>query len=74
MPFGVASGVGREMGVLDRVLIVEGKEAVLGGEYGASHCNQWGLCCVVVRKCGVATHSSQITLERTCLIFLEGPL
>jgi len=22
-----------------------------GGEFGASHCNQWGFCCVVVRKC-----------------------
>ena len=24
--------------------------AVLGGEFGASHCNQWGLCCVVVQQ------------------------
>jgi len=22
-----------------------------GGEFGASHWNQWGLCCIVVRKC-----------------------
>jgi len=35
MPFVMVSGVGRGMGVLD---------AVLGGEFGASHCNQWGLC------------------------------
>ena len=28
MPFGMVSGVGREMGVLDGVVIVEGKGAV----------------------------------------------
>jgi len=22
-----------------------------GGEFGVSHCNQWGLCCIVVPKC-----------------------
>jgi len=38
-------GVGRGMGVLDGVVIVKGKRA----EFGAAHCNQWGLCCVVVR-------------------------
>ena len=26
------------------VVIVEGKGAVLEGEFGASHCNQWVLC------------------------------
>jgi len=36
MPFGVASGVGRGMGVLD--------DRAVWGEFGASHCNQWGLC------------------------------
>ena len=50
MPFGMVSEVSRGMGVLDGVVIVEGK-GLLGGEFGASHCNQWGLCCVVVRKC-----------------------
>ena len=30
MPFGVVSGVGRGMGVLDGVVIVEGEGAVLG--------------------------------------------
>ena len=49
VPFGVMSGVGRGMGVLDGAAIVEGKEH-FGGEFGASHCNQWGLCCVVVRE------------------------
>jgi len=30
MPFGVVSGVGQEMGVLDRVKIIEREGAVLG--------------------------------------------
>jgi len=40
------------MGVLDGVVIVEWKGAVFGGEFGTSHCNQWGplLCsCAEVR-------------------------
>ena len=32
------------------VIIVEGKVS-FGGEVWASHCNQWGHCCVVVWKC-----------------------
>ena len=31
MPFGMTSGVGRGMGVLDKVKIAEGEGAVLGG-------------------------------------------
>jgi len=50
MPFDVVSGVGRGMGILDGVEIVEG-EGHFRGNCGASHCNQWGLCCVVVRNC-----------------------
>ena len=50
MPFRVVNEVGREMGVLDGVVIVEGEVAVLGIKCGASHCNQSGLCCVVVRE------------------------
>jgi len=38
MPFGVVSGVGRGMGVLD---YRRGKGSS-GGKCGASHCNQWG--------------------------------
>ena len=62
MPFGVMSGVGQRMGVLDGVEIVEGKGR-FGDKGGASHCNQCGLCGVVIlcrerwRRC-----SSQITL------------
>ena len=44
MPFGAVSGVGRGMDVLDGMVIVEGEEAALGGEFGASHCKQWVLC------------------------------
>jgi len=43
MPFGVVSGVGLGMGILDFGVIVEGK-GQCWGEFGASHCNQWGLC------------------------------
>ena len=39
------------MGVLDGVAIMEGLMAVFESEFGASLCNQWGLCCIVVRKC-----------------------
>jgi len=43
MPFGLMSGVGLGMGVLD------GEEAVWG-EFGASHCNQWDLCDALFSK------------------------
>jgi len=46
MPFGMVSGVGRGIGVLDGVVIVEEEGAVLGGEFEASQSNQWGICCV----------------------------
>jgi len=33
------------MGVLDGLVIVEGKgQFNFGGEFGAFHCNQWDLC------------------------------
>jgi len=46
MLFGMVSWVGRGMGFLDGVVIVEGKWA-FSGVHWASHCNQWGLCCIV---------------------------
>jgi len=52
MPLGVVSGDGRGMGVLDWVVIVEGRGS-FGGEYWASHCNH---------ATETATRSSQITL------------
>ena len=42
MPFGVVSGVGQRIGVLDGMEIIEGK-GQFWGEFGASHCSQWGL-------------------------------
>jgi len=50
MLFGMVSGVGRGMRVLDGWWSLKGK-GQFWGEFGASHCNQWGHCCVVVRKC-----------------------
>jgi len=44
------SAVGRGMCALDGLVIVEAEGADLGVELGASRCNQWGLCCVVVRE------------------------
>jgi len=46
MPFGLVSRISQWMGVLDGVEIVEGEG--FGGKCGASHCNQWGLCGVVI--------------------------
>jgi len=31
------------------MVIVEGR-GQFGGEFGASHCNQWGLCSIIVRE------------------------
>jgi len=39
----MVNGVGRGMGVLNGVVIVEEEGAVLG-EFRASHCDQWCLC------------------------------
>jgi len=45
MPFGVMSGVGLGMGVLDGGGNCQrGKEEAVCGEFGVSHCNQWDLC------------------------------
>jgi len=44
MPFEMVSGVGRGMGVLDEGGDRRRGTAVLEGEFGASHGNQWGLC------------------------------
>ena len=51
MPFGVVSGVRLGMGALDFGSDCQTGRGSLGGEFVASHCNQWGLCCVIVWKC-----------------------
>ena len=48
IPFRVVSLVGRGMGVLDGSGDRRRGRGRFSGEFGASHCNQWGLCCVVV--------------------------
>jgi len=50
MLFGVMSGVGRGMGVLDGGSDRRRGRGRFGGEFEASHCNQWELCCIVVRE------------------------
>jgi len=44
MPFRVVSVVGLGMGVLDFGGDRRRGRSSFGGEFGASHCNQWGLC------------------------------
>jgi len=48
MLFGVVSGVGQRMGVLDGGGDRRREWALFGGKNWASHCNRWGPCCVVV--------------------------
>jgi len=60
MPFGVVSGVGLGMGVLDRVVTVEGEWAVLGVNLGRP----------IVTNGACATRSSQITLRTCCYIVI----
>jgi len=43
----MVSGVDRGMGVADKGWL-KGMGS-FGGDLGASHCNQWGLCCIVVQ-------------------------
>jgi len=63
MLFWVENGVGRRMGVLDEVVIVEREGAVLGGKCGHRVVTDGTLLYSCVR----AMCSSQITLGRTCL-------
>jgi len=51
MPFGVVSEVGQGMGVLNGDSDRWRRRGSFGNKFGASHCNQWGLCCIVVWKC-----------------------
>ena len=47
---GYACGIGRGMNVLDGTGDRPRRKGNVSGEFGASHCNQWGLC-------GVISHS-----------------
>jgi len=49
--FGMVSGVGRAMGVLDGSGDSRRGRGSFGGEFEVFHCNQWGLCCTVVWTC-----------------------
>jgi len=51
MPFWMVSGVSRGMGLLDGVGDCRRVRSSFDGEFGVSHCNQWGLCSIVVSKC-----------------------
>jgi len=51
MSFGMLSGVSREMGVLAVGGDCGRERGSFEGNCGESHCNQWGLCSIVVRKC-----------------------
>ena len=51
MPFGVVRAVGQGTGVLDGGGDRQRGRGSFEGEFGASHCNQWGLCCIVLQKC-----------------------
>jgi len=48
----VVSGVRRGMGVLDGGVgdHRRGIKEQFWGEFGASHCNRWGLCCAIVQE------------------------
>jgi len=61
----MVSGVGQGIiGVLDRGGDHRRGRGSFGGEFGASHFNQWGL--LHRPSCARATRSSQMTLGRTC--------
>ena len=82
MPFGVVSGAGRGMGVLDRDGDRRRGKGSFGGKCGASYCNQWGTLwlCILCRE-GWLRASSQITLgflvklsNSPSLFALESPI
>ena len=72
MPFGVMSGVGRGMGVLDQGRDRRRGRGDVGSKCGASHCNQWGLCGVVVLwREGWRRSSSHVTWDFMFLVCLK---
>jgi len=62
IPFGVVSGVGRGMGILDMGGDRRRGRGIFGGKCEASHCNRCRLCCVVILcREGWRRGSSKIT-------------
>jgi len=51
MLFGVMGGVSWGIDVLDQGGDRWSRRGSFGSEFGVSHCNQWGLCGVLVQKC-----------------------
>jgi len=64
MLFGMVSGVGRGMGVLDRGINRQRGRGSFGGEFGCP-------IGTLLQSCATATHSSQISLVRTCYARFE---
>jgi len=56
----MVSGVSGGTGVLDGGDDRQRERGSFGGEFGASHCNQWGLCCV--RSCADVVNRSSCRL------------
>ena len=81
IPLGMVTGVDRGMGVLDRDGDRRRGRGSFGGEFGASHCNQLWLRCIVVReRCalpkwllgGLVWHSCSVTWHYWWQVF-TGP-
>jgi len=80
MLFGMVSGVDRAIGVLDGGDDHRRGRSCFVGEFRVSHCNQWGLCCVVVQeRCAlrkwlwgglvpISTHTVD------CAVEVDGPV
>jgi len=63
VPFGVVTGVGRGMGVLDWGGDRRRRRGSFEGKRGASHCNKRGTCVVILCREGWRRGSFQTTLE-----------
>jgi len=54
----MVNGAGRVMGVLDGGGDRRRGRGSFGNEFGAFHCNQWELCCVVVEH--ISAHTRRL--------------
>ena len=68
MPLTVVSGVGRGMGVFDGDGDRRRGRGSFGSKCGASNCNQWGLCGVVI-LCRQGGHTAVPKLLRDLFLF-----